>query len=66
MATLLELARLVITISGAKMSPRVEKAGVRPMRIQADEHKARKVLGFEAEIPLSVGLSQMLELERSH
>jgi UDP-glucose 4-epimerase len=64
--TLLELARLVIAISGVKMSPVVERTSVRPMRIQADVHKARQVLGFEAEIPLSEGVSQMLELERSH
>jgi hypothetical protein len=36
------------------------------LRIQADVRKARKVLGFQAEIPLFAGLSQMLGLERSH
>lgn len=62
--TLLELARLVIKISGAKMSPMVERADVRPMRIKADACKAKRLLGFEAEVPLSEGLSQMFELER--
>jgi len=66
MTTLLELARLVIEISGAQMNPVVEKTDARPMRLQADVRKARRVLGFEAEISLSEGLSQMLELERSH
>jgi UDP-glucose 4-epimerase len=66
MITLLELAKLVIAISGAKMSPVVERENVCPMRIQADVRKARKVLGFEAESPSDKGLSHMLELERSH
>jgi UDP-glucose 4-epimerase len=66
MTTLMELARLVIAISGAKIRPVVERTDVCPMRIQADVHKARQVLGFEAEIPLSEGVSQMLKLERSH
>lgn len=66
MTTLLELARLVIEISGAKVNPVMKKTDARPMQIQADTRKARQMLGFEAEIPLSEGISQMLELERSH
>lgn len=66
MTTLLELARLVIAIPGAEMSPVVERTGVRPMRIQADVRRARQVLGFQAEISLAEGLSQMLEQERPY
>lgn len=65
MITLMELAKLIIEISGARMSPRVEKTDVRPMRIQADMRKARRMLGFEAEVSLSEGLSRMLKVERS-
>jgi UDP-glucose 4-epimerase len=65
MTTLLELARLIIAISGAKISPVVERTDVRPMRIQADVRKARQVLGFQTEISLLEGLSQMLALERT-
>ncbi len=66
MTTLLELARLVIAISGAEVSPVVKRTDVRPMRIQADVRRARQVLGFQAEISLFAGLSQMLEQVRSH
>lgn len=65
MTTLLELARLIIAISGAKISPVVERTDVRPMRIQADVRRARRVLGFQTEISLLEGLSQMLALERT-
>jgi UDP-glucose 4-epimerase len=65
MTTLLELARLVIDISRAPISPVVEETrSIRPMRIQTDVHRVREVLGFEAEISLSEGLSQMFEQER--
>lgn len=66
MTTLLELARLVVDISGVQVNPVIEKTDVRPMRLQADGRQARRMLGFQAEIPLSEGLSQLLELERSH
>ncbi|MDH4136376.1 MAG: NAD-dependent epimerase/dehydratase family protein [Anaerolineae bacterium] len=66
MTTLRELARLIIAISGAKTSPVVERTDGRPMRIQADVCRARQVLGFQTEISLLEGLSQMLALERTH
>ncbi len=66
MTTLLELARLVIAISGAQVSPAVERTDVRPMRIQGDVRRARQVLGFQVEISLFAGLSHMLEQVRSH
>jgi nucleoside-diphosphate-sugar epimerase len=48
------------------VSPVVEKTDGRPMRIQADVHRARQVLGFQAELSLFEGLSQMFKQMRSH
>lgn len=65
MTTVRELAALAIELSGERLSPVVEGAEGRPMRMQADTRKARRVLGFESEVPLRVGLAELLALARS-
>lgn len=65
MTTLLELAELTISLLGAKLKPLIESQKTSSLRIQADIWKAKEVLGFQADIALSEGLSQMLKLELS-
>ncbi len=66
MTTLLELAELIIKLAGgAKLKPLVEDQEAQPIRIQADIHRAKERLGFQAEITLASGLSHMLERELS-
>ncbi|MBI4504029.1 MAG: NAD-dependent epimerase/dehydratase family protein [Chloroflexi bacterium] len=62
--TMRELADLVISLAGVPLSPVVEVGDGPPLRIQADTHKARTVLGFAAQVALRDGLAEMLELAR--
>lgn len=63
MTTLVELAELIIKLTGAKLKPLIESQEVQPLRIQADTRKAKERLGFQAEITLTSGLNQMIKPE---
>jgi nucleoside-diphosphate-sugar epimerase len=62
--SLSELAEMVIELSGSRAPVRIEGTKQEPMRMQADVRRAKKVLGFEAQVGLREGLSQLIESQR--
>jgi UDP-glucose 4-epimerase len=66
MTTLLELARLAIKLVGTNLTPIIEETDTPFLSLQADTHKAKEILRFNAAISLSVGLADVLKLAESH
>jgi UDP-glucose 4-epimerase len=62
--SLSELAEMVIELSGSQAPVKIEGTKQEPMRMQADVRRAKQVLGFEAQVGLREGLSQLITSQR--
>jgi UDP-glucose 4-epimerase len=65
--TILELARLLLEITGSDQEIEFEPGGLTFVRNRiGSPDKARKDLGFEARVDLRQGLVQLIEWRRAH
>jgi len=72
MTTLYELAQLVIAIAGAPLTPLIQTreaegstaTNERPMQLQADIRRAQQALGFQPQVSLCQGLTELFEALR--
>jgi len=59
LTTLNDLARVAAHVLGQTIEPEVIETGELPVRFQADTARAQALLGFRAEVPLEIGLSEL-------